>query len=94
MLIEVLGELNASREDEDFKLIIDSPRCFLHNDVLISSPNLDHGISMTKLSIGILMTCALENSTIGFSVCKVLYQDLVYVDINLAVSVFVNQMSA
>ena len=94
MLIEVLRELDARWKYEHLELIVDAPWCLLHDYVLISCANLDHGVSTPNEGLRLLVSCALQHSAVSLSVSEVLNQDLVNVNINLAVSVPVYQMCA
>lgn len=97
MLIEVLSELDACREDEHLELVEDTPGGFTHNGILVTCANFDHSIPQTRGEWWVLGGAAnsslAEDSPIGLPIGKVLNQDFVDIDIDLAVSVLVNQVS-
>ncbi len=92
MLVKVLRELDVSWIDEHFKLVIHSPRGLFDYNVLVTSPDLDHGVSATNHGFCRLVASALKHCPVGLAVSEVLNQNLVDIDIDLAVSILVYQM--
>ena len=51
LLVKVMREVYRCREDEHFKLIKDTPRSIVDNNILISCPDFDHSLRFQPLTI-------------------------------------------
>jgi len=99
LFVEILGQLYARREYEDFKLVIDAPRCLLYHHVLVSGPDLDHflvgGRVLEVGSLDVMSRVAWKhNHAVGLRVDPVFDDDFVDIDADFALTVVINEVGA